>query len=173
MRKFLSALMVAASFLLAGTCAAADENNPALVEDLKQNPANYIVCGGASTSGGTYYVDKNSLNVLKYAPPDYIIAVNLVYREKIGETAPETARYVSTQFSYDFDDKRIYVKRMDRNGAAYWIFIDPRKVGKNDGDKNGWSKDMAASEIAFYLAYNMSFFDKPVSELAQKYITSR
>lgn len=168
--KFLAALVIASGVLVSNCLAA--ENNAAVLADLKQKRADYVDCGAESVS---YYVDKNSLNVLKYAPPEYIIAVNLVYHSTYvaAGTNQEAARSVATQFKYDYDDRRIYVKRSDDHGASYWIFVDPKLVGTLDGAQKGWDRDMAAGEIAFFLAYGMSFFEKPVSEPAKKLINSR
>lgn len=171
-RKFLATLFFASSLLVSGNCFAefSGESDPVLIANLNQNRANYINCGAENIS---YSVDKTSLNVLKYEPPEYIISINLVIQSSNGLSGTDAMMLAKTQtrqFRYNYNERRMYVKRTDDSGAAYWIFIDPKVVGTPEGYKNDWDTDMAAGEIAFYLAYNMSFFDKPVSKLASDYI---
>ncbi|MBO4401484.1 MAG: hypothetical protein J5809_06520 [Selenomonadaceae bacterium] len=171
-RKFLATLVLASSLLISENCFAefSGENNPALIANMTQNRANYINCGAENIS---WQIDKTSLNVMKYEPPEYIIAVNLICTSSnglSGTNAMTLAKSQTRQYRYNYNDRRIYVKRTDDSGAAYWIFIDPKVIGTPDGYKNDWDTDMAAGEIAFYLAYGMSFFDKPVSKLASDYI---
>lgn len=170
--KILTALMFAAIFLLPEKISAgpSGDNDPAALADLRNKPAGYVACGTENTS---YQIDRTSLNVLKYAPPEYIIAVNLVCYSSNGlkgDGALEMARTLQRQYRYNYNERRMYVKRSVDSGAAYWTFIDPKIVGTLEGYKNDWDIDMAAGEIAFYLAYGMSFFDKPVSKLAQDFI---
>lgn len=174
-RKIFASLVFAASLILSGNCFAEfqGENNPAALENLNKNRANFISCGAENIS---YQIDKTSLNVLKYEPPEYIISVNLVIKSSNGQTgtnALELAKSITRQYRYDYGERRMYVKRTDDSGATYWIFIDPKIVGTLEGYKNDWDMDMAAGEIAFYLAYNMSFFDKPVSKLAGDVINAK
>ncbi len=171
-KKFLATIIFAAGLIFSGNCFAevAGDN---LLNDFKQKRADYINCGMENIS---YSVDKNSLNVLKYAPPEYIISVNLIYYSSNGlkgNTLKEFAKSMSRQYRYDYAERRMYVKRSDDSGAAYWIFVDPKMADKLEGYKNDWDMDMAAGEIAFYLAYGMSFFEKPVSEAAKQVIMSR
>lgn len=171
-RKFLATLVFASSLLMSGNCFAefSGENDPALLASLNQNRANYINCGAENIS---YQIDKTSLNVLKYEPPEYIISISMIIQSSNGLSGTDAlalAKSRTRQFRYNYNDRRIYVKRTDNSGAAYWIFIDPKVVGTLEGYKNDWDTDMAAGEIAFYLAYGMSFFDKPVSKLASDYI---
>ena len=171
-RKFLATLVFASSLLISGNCFAEfhGESDPALIANMNQNRANYINCGAENIS---WQIDKTSLNVMKYEPPEYIISINLVMQSSNGLSGTDAitlAKSVTRQFRYNYNDRRIYVKRTDDSGAAYWIFIDPKVIGTPEGYKNDWNTDMAAGEIAFYLAYGMSFFDKPVSKLAGDYI---
>lgn len=171
-RKILATLVFATNLLFTGNCFAEfnGESDPTLIAAMNQNRANYISCGAENIS---WQIDKTSLNVLKYEPPEYIIAVNLICTSSnglSGTNAITLAKSQTRQFRYNYNDRRIYVKRSDDSGAVYWIFIDPKVIGTPEGYKNDWDTDMAAGEIAFYLAYGMSFFDKPVSKLAGDYI---
>lgn len=169
-KKIFATIIFAAGLIFSGNCFAESED---LLNEFKQKRADYINCGAENIS---YNVDKNSLNVLKYAPPEYIISVNLIYYSSNGlkgENLKEFARTLNRQYRYDYNERRMYVKRSDDSGAAYWIFVDPKMIDKLEGYKNDWDMDMAAGEIAFYLAYGMSFFDTPVSEQAKQIIKTR
>ena len=148
------------------------ENNPAVLEDLHTNPSNYIICGGAST-GITYYIYKNSIHVDQYAPPNYIISLKICFYANNGmrgENLHEVARYINMRYKYNYSERKIYVERFDKQKNSYWDYIDPKIINTFEGYKKGWDTDMAAAEIAFYLSYNMSFYDKPVSKSAESYI---
>ena len=167
---FILALMICMSTIcMAGPLG---ENNPVALADFHQNRSNYIHCGGQST-GITYHVYKNSIHVDKYAPPNYVISLKLCFYASngmLGENFRDLARYIDTRFSYNYSERKIYVERFDEKGNPYWAYIDPKIINTFEGYKKNWDKDMAAAEIAFYLSYNMSFFDKPVSKYAEAYI---
>lgn len=142
------------------------ENDPAVLAAIYRNPTNYVRYGGQST-GVSYFIEKDSINVHKYAPPNYIISVMTVFYASNGMTSPgfmETARYRGdVRYAYDYSQHTMYIERIDENGNSVWEYIDPSAYGSFESYKSGRDAIIAAGEIAFYLAYNMSFYESPVS----------
>lgn len=170
--KFLVVLLIAV-LLMIGNCFAFGENDPVALKDLNNNPSSYIVCGGASI-GIVFYVYKNSIEVQKYYPPNYEITLKMLHYSSNGmkgESFRERAYYIDKKYKYDYDERKIYIENRNENGSLYWQFIDPKIIGTFEGYKQGWDKDMAAGEIAFYITYGRSFFDIPISKSAQAYIS--
>ena len=104
--------------------------------------------------GVAWYMDKSSVAVQKYAPPNYQIAVNvmrvsfttngfdldLLYSPTIYET--ETHYYY-----YNWDSKRMYRLGSDNK----WHYMTPV------GDYASTSS-VIEGELAFYTAYHMKFY---------------
>ena len=63
---------------------------------------------------------------------------------------------------YDYNTRKIYYE----SEKDKWEYLDPKNA--DNGKFN--SRTMASAELAFYWAYNVSFYDKPVSWIAQQYI---
>ena len=144
------------------------ENNPAIFKDMKSNPSNYILTGAVGM-GLIYYMDKSSIKVDKYAPPEYIIAFRLV-THKTPENYTCDADDRLTRYRYDYKSRRMYREIISReNGESRWEYIDP-SVASNPNVKSATLKLIAEGELAFYLAYNMSFYDKPVTYVLKEYI---
>ncbi len=157
------AAMVFALFLTAGNCLA---NDPAqLSNEMHANPYNFIRYG-AQGMDSVFYIDKSSLAVVKYEPPRYeIIIRNIV----VGSATDEFLSY-----SYDYKSRRMYVKLADRHsGAKSWIYIDPKNIKGRSIYQQNWESYLAAGEIVFYMAYNMNFFDKPVTDAFKNYLNGQ
>lgn len=108
---------------------------------------NYILCDGHM--GVAWYVDRSSLNVQKYAPPQYIIAVNVVTVPDADKGGTAISQVKTYRFFYNSDLVRMYV---DRNLNDDWSYIDPN---------GSWAQTgiiMPTGEIAFALAYNYKFY---------------
>lgn len=118
--------------------------------------------------GVAWYVDRSSLNVQKYAPPEYIIEIKVVSADSaIGneqdfyDGGQGKIREVGTyRFYYDWNAKRMY---QDNNGK--WSYIDPWGSWAETGVR------MPAGEMAFYLAYGLRFYGdmKKYSEYTNSY----
>ena len=118
--------------------------------------ANYILVDGHM--GTAWYVDKSSLVVQKYEPPQYIIAVNVVsarsayddendfYQHGGRGKIMDTKTY---RFFYNWDRTEMYV---DSTGNDGWVRLKPLGSWAETG------VSMPAGEMAFYLAYNMKFY---------------
>ena len=110
---------------------------------------NYILCDGHM--GVAWYVDRSSLNVQKYAPPQYIIAVNVVTVPDADKGSTAISQVKTYRFFYNSDLVRMYV---DRNLNDNWSYLDPN---------GSWAQTgiiMPTGEIAFALAYNYKFYGK-------------
>ena len=108
---------------------------------------NYILCDGHM--GVAWYVDRSSLNVQKYAPPQYIIAVNVVTIPDADKGSTAISQVKTYRFFYNSDLVRMY---LDRNLNDDWSYIDPN---------GSWAQTgiiMPTGEIAFALAYNYKFY---------------
>lgn len=166
--KFLVAFAVLLIFMT-GNCFAFDgvigTYDPESLADMKKNPQNYISCGGLGTDVGAY-VYKNSIDVQKYAPPEYVIAFKEVYRI-VHRDKTETVKYVMERYKYNFKEKKIYLEIKYENGRTEWELLDTNSLKEGPVGKR---TILAAGEIAFYLAYNISFFDKPLTDFAQNFI---
>lgn len=110
------------------------------------NP-NFVLCDGHM--GTAWYVDRSSLVVGKYAPPQYILAVNVVtvHNADRGNTAIDGVR--TMRYFYNSDLGQMYI---DRNGNDDWRYLNPRGSWAETG------VSMPAGEIAFALAYRMKFY---------------
>lgn len=114
----------------------------------------FIRCDGHM--GTAWYVDRTSLVVEEYSPPQYIIAVNVVTaRSAIGDEddfysgGSGTIVDVRTmRFRYDWELRQMYAE----TNAAAWQLLPPTGSWAETGIA------MPAGEIAFYLAYRMRFY---------------
>lgn len=175
MIKVLNGIIVAIILMMSSSVEAFGENDPIALQDLHNNPSNYIVCGGASI-GIVFYVYKNSIDVQNYSPPTYQIALKMLYYSSNGmkgELFRERAYYMEKKYKYDYTERKIYIELKSENGNSYWHLIDPKIIGTFSGYKEGWDKEMAAAEIAFYNIYGISFFDTPLSNSAREYINKQ
>lgn len=111
--------------------------------------------------GLAFYVDRSSLVVEEYEPPQYIITVNVVRiefpqkREPNGELSRKGAEIVAVdpyRFFYNYDKQLMFI---DKNRTDNWLYLPAR-----DPSERGLPVGRLAGEMAFALAYNMSFYGK-------------
>lgn len=149
------------------------ENQDAILKDLKSHPEAYIRYGGRST-GFSFYIEKASIDVQKYAPPEYVIAVRKIIHSDNGMIKEyHKERIVDDtvlRFAYDYKTRNMFVEKKDENGNIVWQYLDPSKADDYEYYQNGLQQMLSAGECAFYLAYNMSFYDQPVSYAFRKYL---
>lgn len=116
---------------------------------------NLIFCDGHM--GTAWYVDRRTLVVQKYEPPQYIIAINLVtaqsaYGNVVNFYDNGKGKITNVQtirFFYNWDLREMYV---DRTGTDEWKYLLPH---------GSWAETgifQPAGETAFYLAYKMKFY---------------
>ncbi|MBQ1335568.1 MAG: hypothetical protein IIY37_01375 [Selenomonadaceae bacterium] len=118
----------------------------------------YICCDGHM--GTAFYVVASSLNVEKYDPPQYIIAVDVAsarsaiddendfYRNGGAGKITDVRRH---RFFYNWDLRRMYV---DSHGNDDWRYLDPK------GDWAHTGIVMPAGQVAFLLAYDTEFYSR-------------
>ena len=162
MKKTFSVFILAGIMLFSTTCFAS------IADDLENNP-NYIYYGGAGT-GISFFMDKTSIKVNKYEPPIYIIAfINMTYSAGFPNGGrPESVIPKTEWYKYNFDSRKMYFGKQHVDGTFSWEFINPQEANTN----SAINSMVTGGELAFYLAYNMSFYDKPVTFLTKKYINS-
>ena len=114
--------------------------------------SNYILCD--ANMGYGKYINQNSLNIKKYAPPEYIILVEVVTvpDADIGKTRISERKTYA--FRYNYDQRRMYVH--DDNDEDDWIlaYLDPNI------HTTGTRITRSIGEMAFYLAYKTPFYGK-------------
>ena len=134
-----------------------------LFVDMYDNPTRYIAFGGVGT-GVSVFIDRDSIDVQKYEPPIYIIAFRKIYFSVQPSGAAAGSRI--ERYMYNYDERKMYQEFLYRDGnyAPHWELIDPKRDGTS-----GARSLIAAGEILFCLAYNMSFYDKPESYFLQEY----
>lgn len=113
---------------------------------INNNP-NYILIDGHM--GTAWYLDRSSLVVQKYAPPQYIIAANVVTVNRADEGNTDISSVRTLRFFYNWDLRQMY---WDRTGNDGWSYLSPRGSWAETGIR------MPAGEMAFYLAYGLKFY---------------
>ena len=143
MKKFLF-LMVAFCCFIFGGFSTASANYPV---HLNGDP-NFILVDGHM--GTAWYLDRSSLNVQKYAPPHYIIAVKIVSVRNADRGNTAINSVMTKRYLYNWNTRDMYVER--NLFASDWRYLDP------DGSWAETGITMPAGEMAFYLAYNLRFY---------------
>lgn len=109
---------------------------------------NYIMVDGHMGYG--YYVDKSSLNVQMYNPPQYIIAINVCTVPDADRGNTDISGVQTMRFFYNYDLRKMYIDH--HTGSSDWRYLDPH---------GSWAETgigMPAGEKAFELAYGMEFY---------------
>lgn len=116
--------------------------------------------------GEGFYVDRSSLVVEKYEPPQYIITVNVVRisfplkNGPDGDFSRQGAKIVSVKpfrFFYNYDKRVMFI---DAARTDNWNYLPAR----DSSPQRGLAVGRPAGEMAFALAYNMSFYGKKLEE---------
>ena len=171
MKKFIVFVVVFCSVLVSSMTSAADRN-------YFNGDKNYIFCGGSMGMG--FFVDRNTLNVEKYAPPIYIISVDVVnVRNYFNGGDKLGSRRRTYRFKYDYSTRKMYLytpnggenmrrryenqyrgnqQKMDQARAvdwnSEWTYVFP-DVFYGEG-----AVFPNVGEIAFALAYKIKFHTK-------------
>lgn len=173
MKKLVNIFIILSISMISSVCLAG-------YQDIYFNgDSNYIQVGGSGTNN-TNYIDRSSLNVHKYAPPYYIIAINNIpYVQGVPGMKDHFLwkRMKTYRYMYDYNAHKMYVELFDKNKQPYWQYLDVNFYDKKRYNSvklfttpSATDVYFARGEIAFTLAYNMSFYeDGPLSWYAQKY----
>lgn len=170
MKKFFTLLL--AIIFLPTICFAANllgEEDKVTLNDLRNNPLNYLAVG-SSDREISLYIDKNSIHVQEYAPPNYIIAfTEVAYSVPINAKSPSeiSARTYLVRYKYNLDEQKMYreLKDSDENFIE-WQEVIPVSSGAD-------IPFTAKGEVAFCLAYNRSFYDEPMTIYLQFYLKNK
>lgn len=171
MKKFLGLLVIL--MMIASNCFARGmygERSKELLNDMYREPSKYIDFGCVGM-GMFFYLDKTSIQVDQYNPPNYIIAFREIPFSINGGNHAYDNHNEFTRYKYDYKSRKMY-REVYRNGdknQPYWREVDSNPKGwKGEGDsRHVW---LAEGEVAFYLAYDMNFYEKPMSKLLQEYL---
>ena len=141
MKKILLLLFSLCLFLTASPASA----NPFLNDD-----PNYVWVD--VNQGKCWYIDRSSLYVEKYEPPQYIIVTNVctVPRASYGETT--ITNVFPMRFFYNWKENKMYVDK--KFGTSDWMYLQPL------GPAYINRLNMPAGEMAFYLAYHKKFYGR-------------
>ncbi|MBR1421157.1 MAG: hypothetical protein IJ575_08935 [Selenomonadaceae bacterium] len=166
-RKF--CLMIAMIFSMLPTIVHATDSD-VLLADMYAHPENYIYYHSMGLGTGlraSDYINRNSIDVQEYDPPNYIIAFNRIMQDvnaNLG-TIRESARDRITRYSYDLDSKKMYIEKCE-DGVCHWEYLDPAQMNYSRFIEG----DIAGGELAFYLAYHQSFYDEFKSLIVKRFV---
>lgn len=141
MKKVFLLLLSLCLFLIVGTA------NANMYQHFLDGDTNYVMVDGHT--GEAWYLDRSSLYVEKYDPPQYIIVANICYVPKAINGSTTITKVTTHRFFYNWDMRKMY---WDKGGNSNWVYLDPQ------GDWAHTGIVMPAGEMAFYLAYRMKFY---------------
>lgn len=120
--------------------------------DMYENPGNYVYYGGASV-GMSFLIDRSSVEIFG----DVITAREIVHYSGMDD-------FIDLQkisYRYDLNEGKFY--RLDSENNL--IYADP------ENQNNSYSTNLvSAGEILYYLAYNETFFDEPMTRNSKFFI---
>ena len=90
------------------------------------------------------YIRKSSINVIKYEPPEYTIAIEVL----IGDFDGNISSKYTEKFFYEYDNKNMYYRK-----AGEWVYIQPNNFEAVNAEMRN------IGEMAFYLAYGIRFLN--------------
>ena len=174
MKKFFMSLLTIFLLALSTVSAAEEIDSETLLNDMRNNPKNYIYVGHISNVGDFIYVIKSSVDVKEYNPPKYIIEIKCAQFWAKGGRPSRTKDSANLlwkgtpfRFMYDYDSKKIYISRTDKDDKVIWQQFE--KKDANGGLISFNSMAFAAAELAFYFAYDKYFYGEPISYQLKKY----
>ncbi|MBR1645634.1 MAG: hypothetical protein IJ685_02535 [Selenomonadaceae bacterium] len=167
-RRALTAIFIVALMISATTAQAIERvpNEKEILADMYAHPSNYIYYGGAST-GLSFFIVRNSLNVELYNPPNYIISVRGITRFDSGKDQGILSEHI-IRYKYDYTVRKMYMERQDQNKNVSWEYLEP--VVKKGVKSYLYNNFVAAGEVLFYIAYKKSFYDKPLNDSFKNFL---
>ena len=139
MKKGIAGVICIVCLLVAHVVYASNLYSPYLNGD-----RNFILAG--AHMGYAWYVDKSSLVVQNYNPPEYQIAVNVVTVPDTDQGNIEISDVTTHEFYYQWEQRKMYSWR--RNA---WRYIPPVGTMADTGQE-------FSGEMAFYMVYHMKFY---------------
>lgn len=156
MKKTVDCIIILTILMISSVCLAASAK-----EIYFNGDKNYIQYD--SGMGRIWYVIANTVNVQKYNPPEYIVAIDVV---QVNPENNAMSRHQTKRFKYNYDLQKMYIEMYNpENKTYYWEYIkDPHERVKYH------VADIPMGELTFAIAYNMSFYkDGPLSWYAKRY----
>ena len=170
MKKFIALIVLLCSMMISSTVLAVDTK-------YFNGDKNYIFCG--ASMGIASFVITNTLNVEKYAPPIYIISVDVISVSKYFSGGTKMMWRNTKRFKYDYSTRKMYLytpnggedirqryethyrhdkQKMDEARAidwnSEWTYVYPDVFYGEGGVFPN------VGEIAFALAYKVKFHRK-------------
>ena len=137
MKKFFAVLSFLA--LILSTCAASAD-----YPDYLDAEKNYVLCGMHAGTG--WYINRKSVKVLLYDPPNYRIAVDVAVVRDAVNGSTKISQTLCNEYFYDWNERKMYFVT---DGEK--VFIPPY----------GTTAELPSSydgELAFFIAYKMKFY---------------
>ena len=146
MRKMMTLLLALAMMVTASIASASAEHGDC--PEHLAGDSNFPIVYALWHDG--WYVDKSSLNVQRYDPPYYVIAVNVVTVPDAAGGNQSMNNVKTFRFFYNIDQKGMYIDQ--HTGNDDWALLDVEDPAERAG------LPMAIGEAAFYQAYHMKFY---------------
>ncbi|WP_314093968.1 hypothetical protein [Selenomonas noxia] len=154
MRKTLQTLLLTMLIMLPCLIVNAEDIYPETMDT-----GNYILVDGGMGEG--IYADKSSVSVQTYDPPNYQIAINVVFVDFSDDFWRQHQTYIggpykikgpsTLYFRYNWDRKS--VSYLTRNGWMDW------NINRDYCHADGNPLIPLCAEVAFVSAYNMRFYN--------------
>lgn len=130
-----------------------NKTNAELHEYVKNSSSKFV--GIPTGSGIGFLIDGKTVRTEKTANGCVVMFRTIFISSNRGH---EATGYGGVQrYSYDFKSKKIYREKIEKNNFLGWDYINP----------NVHHTVLEIAEVAYYLAYNRHFFDKPISGRAR------
>lgn len=132
------ALIFSANF---GSCGCLDGNAeyPEYLDEQKI----YVLCG--VHAGTAWYVNRKSVDVVKFDPPYFRLAVEVAVVPRAGD-GDLTAQYTRNEYFYDWAQRKMYAVKSGEK-----VFIEP--YGSTAELPNSYD-----GELAFFIKYRQKFY---------------
>ncbi len=132
---------------LSGSGVQAYVHNPLILAEIEERPANYYYGHGLG-SGAFTFVDKTSVNVEVYEPPEYIITYDSIDCRYPIPNKKKLTSMKRVRLYFNYDKQEAYVEKMNRAGENEWKFITPSAPHSMNYE----------ADMVFGMAYNMHFY---------------
>ena len=116
---------------------------------------NFILVDGHM--GTAWYLDRSSLNVQKYAPPHYIIAVNIVSVRNADRGNSDINSVTTKRFLYNWNTRDMYVER--NLNASDWRYLRPNGSWAETGVTMTYWRNGILSCVYLKFYGSMSYFN--------------
>ena len=106
-----------------------------------------------------YYLDRSSIYVQEYNPPEYIIVANICTVNNAVQGNTAISGVTTRQFRYDISNKSHWKMYYSSHDMSEWKYIAPKYTYASNGIV------LPAGEMVFYAEYGIPFYGKQHSGL--------